>query len=530
MQNTQSMTGRRLYRRVADHLAPCWGMIAVGIPSMVVMAVTEPVLPILLKLMLDGTSVKPDHELLPLVPLVVMVFFAMRGIASYFSRYALHWVNGRLVADLREALFERLLMLPACYYADHSSKDLVASVISDTSRSVDAATTAVAALARDGLTIIALLAWMLYLDWRSSLLAVATIPVIMLIVRSSNEHFQKNSLEASLSSNGLTRLVQESIRNHKVIKLDGGQLYQRRRFKSESYRVQRISLKQAADTSLKTALMHFSLGVMLVVLIYPDAQQTATDGSIGNFVSLSMALLLLILPVGRMTHSYQTRQQGLQAAVSVFALLEEEPEADRGRVDIGRAHGELIFEQIGLRGQSETASVADEFTLILQPGERVRLADSALADMVSRFSKPSHGRILLDRHDLTTLTLNSLRANIAWISQEMALFNDTVAVNIAYGAQGHATEAEIISAMHAAHAAEFIRELPQGLQTVVGEGCVQLSEEQLFRISIARAFLKNPSILILDEVVTQFDAESEQHILAALMQGRTNIIIRTFSA
>ena len=529
MQNTQTMTGRRLYRHLADYLAPCWGMIAVGVPSMVLMAVTEPALPILLKLILDGTSVKPDHELLPLLPLAIMVFFAMRGGASYCSRYAFHWVNGRLAADLRVALFERLLMLPTRYYADHSSEDLVANVISDTSRAVDTVTTAVTALTRDGLTIIALLAWMLYLDWRSALLALSMIPVIMLIVRSSSEPHQTSDLEASPLSNGMNRIVQESIRNHKIIKLDGGQQYQRQRFKIESDRVQRINLKQAADKSFRIAVVHLIIGVMFAIVISPAAQQTATDGGIGSFVSLSLAMLLLILPVRRMIFFYLSRQQGLQGATSVFELLEEVPEIDTGTVDIGHVRGELTFEQVGLCGRSLVSSVGDEITRVLHPGERMQRADPAIADLVTRFSKPSHGRILLDGQDLATLTLASLRANIAWISRELTLFNDTVAANIAYGGTGHATEAEIISAMHASHAAEFIRELPQGLQTVVGEGGVDLSEEQRLHIVIARAFLKDPSILILEEGVTASDQKSGRQVqvaLESLMQGRTSIMTR----
>ena len=496
---------------------------------MVLMAVTEPALPILLKLMLDGTFVRPEHELLPLVPLAVMVFFAMRGGASYCSRYAFHWVNGRLVADLRIALFERLLMLPTRYYADHSSEDLVANVISDTSRTVDTVTAAVTALTRDGLTIIALLAWMLYLDWRSALLALSMIPVIMLIVRSSSEPHQTSDLEASPLSNGMNRIVQESIRNHKIIKLDGGQQYQRQRFKIESERVQRINLKQAADKSFRIAVVHLIIGVMFAIVISPAAQQTATDGGIGSFVSLSLAMLLLILPVRRMIFFYLSRQQGLQGATSVFELLEEVPEIDTGTVDIGHVRGELTFEQVGLCGRSLVSSVGDEITRVLHPGERMQRADPAIADLVTRFSKPSHGRILLDGQDLATLTLASLRANIAWISRELTLFNDTVAANIAYGGTGHATEAEIISAMHASHAAEFIRELPQGLQTVVGEGGVDLSEEQRLHIVIARAFLKDPSILILEEGVTASDQKSGWQVqvaLESLMQGRTHIMIR----
>ena len=528
MQNAQTMTAHQLYARLAGYVAPYWGMLAVALPSMLVLAVTEPALPLLLKLMLDGTLVNPKHELVQLVPLTVMVFFVVRGVASHLSIYALGWVSGRLVLDLRMSMFDRLLTLPARYYADHTSDSLVATITADTNRTVATVAAAVTVLAQDTLTIVALLAWMFYLDWKPALLALSLIPAIMLIIRLSNGQLQKGDRETSLTPDGMAQVLQESVRNHKVVKLDGGQQYQSQRFRNEVERVHRASMKQATARAFSTALVHMAVGVVLALAIYPAAQQAATDGATGSFVSLSMAMLLLILPVRRVTVAYMSRQQGLAAAASVFALLEQEAEADSGTVVIGHARGELRFEQVNFRCQSTADAAPEEITLTLQPGETLALRDSTLADLVPRFSQPDGGKILLDGHDLATLTLTSLRANIALVSREMTLFNDTVAANIAYGAKGHATEAEIIAAMHAAHAAEFIRELPQGLQTIVGEQGVQFADGQRLRIAIARALLKNPSILILDETVSAPDAESGQQVraaLAALMQGRTILII-----
>jgi len=528
MQNAQTIiTGYQLYARLAGYVAPYWEMFALALPGMVVLAATEPALPLLLKLMLDGALVNPSHELVQLVPLAVIAFFAMRGVASYLSIYAFDWVSGRLVMDLRVTMFDRLLTLPTRYYADHAGNDLVATVTADTNRTVATAAAAVTVLARDALTIIALLAWMFYLDWKPALLALSLIPAIMLIVRLSNGQLQTGDRETAPTPEGMTRVVQESIRNHKVIKLDGGQQYQSQRFRNEVDRAHRASMKQATAKAFSTALVHMAVGVVLALAIYPATQQAATDGATGSFVSLSVAMLLLILPVRRVTVAYISRQQGLAAAVSVFALLEQKAEADSGTVIIGRARGELRFEQVSFRCQSPAGTLPEEITLTLHPGETLALVDSTLADLVPRFSQPDSGKILLDGHDLATLTLTSLRANISLISREMMLFSDTVAANIAYGAKGHATEAEIIAAMHGAHAAEFIRELTQGLQTVVGEQGTQLSDGQRLRIAIARAFLKNPSILILDEAVTELDAESGQQVqaaLATLMQGRTIII------
>ena len=535
MQNAQTMTGHQLYTRLTGYVAPYWGMFALALPSMLVLAATEPALPVLLKLMLDGTLVNQNHELVQLVPLAVIAFFAVRGVASYLSIYALNWVSSRLVMDLRMAMFDRLLMWPVRYYADHASDNLVGKVTSDTSCTVDTAAATVSVLARDALTIIALLAWMFYLDLKSALLALLMIPLIMLIVRSSNEQRQKSDREAAPTLDGMTRVLHESIKNHKVVKLDGGQQHQSQRFRDEVDRAHRATMKQATAKAFSTALVHMAVGVALAVAIYPAAQQAATDGATtGSFVSLSMAMLLLILPVKRITVAHISRHQGWTAAGSIFSLLGQEAEPDTGTVVISRARGELRFEQVGFHYQPQAGATLQDITLTLAPGETLALVGPAgsgkttLAGLVPRFFQPDSGKILLDGHGLTTITLTSLRANIALVSREMTLFNDTVAANIAYGARARATEAEIIAAMHAAHAAEFIRELPQGLQTIVGEQGVQLSDGQRLRIAIARAWLKNPPILILDETAPELDVESRQQVQAALttlMQGRTTIVI-----
>ena len=535
MQNAQTMTSYQVYTRLTGYVAPYWGMFALALPSMLVMAVTEPALPLLLKLMLDGTLVSQNHELVQLVPLAIIAFFAMRGVASYLSIYALNWVSGKLVMDLRATMFDRLLTLPVRYYADHASEDLVATVTSGTGRTVDTAAAAVSVLARDTLTIIVLLAWMFYLDLKSALLALLLVPVIMLIVRSSNEQRQKSDRETAPTLHGMTQVLQELVKNYKVVKLDGGQQHQSQRFRDEVDQAHRAGMKQATAKAFSAALVHMAVGVVLAVAIYPATQQAATDGAAtGSFVSLSMAMLLLILPVKRITAAHMSWQQGLAAAGSVFSLLDQEAEADTGVVVIGRARGELRFEQVGFHCQPQAGAALQDITLTLASGETLALVGPAssgkttLADLVPRFFQPDSGKILLDGQDLATLTLTSLRANIALVSREMVVFNDTVAANIAYGARARATEAEIIAAMHAAHAAEFIRELPQGLQTVVGEQGVQLSDGQRLRIAIARALLKNPPIVILDEMAPELDAESGQEVqaaLATLMRGRTTVVI-----
>jgi len=524
MQNpTRQMTSIQLYRRLMGYVAPYWRAFSLALLGMLVMAATEPALPALMKPMLDGTFINKDQELMRLVPLLIVALFAVRGVASYLGNYAINWVGNKLVMDLRAAMFDKLLTLPARYYADQASGNLISKLTFDVTQVTHAATNVVTVLVKDTLTIVGLLAWMFYLNWKLSLLTLLMAPVIVLIVRLISGRLRKMSREAQQAMGDITQVLQESIENHKVVKLYGGQQYESQRFQDEANRVRRYTMKQAAAAAFSVPVVQMVAAIALAVIVYLATQQSAADETtVGSFVSFIVAMLMLTAPLKRLTGVNEFLQRGLAAAESVFSLLDQNTEPDTGTITIDRTRGELRFEQVSFRYASESRTALEDITLTIAPGETVALVGpsgsgkTTLANLVPRFFHPTTGKILLDGNDLAALKLTSLRANIALVSQEVTLFNDTVAANIAYGAMGDATETEIIAAAQAAHAMEFILEMPQGLQTLVGEHGVKLSGGQRQRIAIARALLKNAPILILDEATSALDSESERHVQAAL--------------
>jgi subfamily B ATP-binding cassette protein MsbA len=346
---------------------------------------------------------------------------------------------------------------------------------------------------------------------------------------------RRSSREVQDAMGYITQVIEEAIGGHKVVKLFGGQDYEKRRFDQEADRVRRHVMKQVSAVAASAPIVQLIAAVALAVIVYyAMLQSSAALLSVGEFAAFVAGMLLLTAPLKRVTDINEYLQKGLAAAESVFRLIDEPAEADGGTLAIGRARGEIRFENVDFSyGDGERAAL-ESVNLVIAPGETVALVGASgagkttLVNLVPRFYHPTGGRVLLDGHDLATLTLASLRANIALVSQDVVLFNDTVAANIAYGMASAASEAEVAAAAEAAHAMEFIREMPQGMATLVGENGLKLSGGQRQRIAIARALLKNAPVLALDEATSALDTESERHVqaaLEALMRGRTTIVI-----
>jgi subfamily B ATP-binding cassette protein MsbA len=390
------------------------------------------------------------------------------------------------------------------------------------------------------------LGWAFYLDWQLSILTLALTALVLMIMRLLAIKLQKMGTEIDQSMDGITSVVKESIENYAAIKLYGGQQYESRRIREQTAGVHRFTMKRVAVAALGVPLIQMATAVALAAIIYFAVQQSFADEiTAGGFISLIAALLMLIAPVKRVAGIKAALQPGLIAGHSIFSLLDEQPEPEAGTVAIEHARGELRFEQVsfcpalgGFESDSESGfearSALRNVNLTVHPGEMVALVGfqpgsaAALANLVPLFFNPASGRILLDGCDLQSISLASLRANIALISADAELFNDTIAANIAYGDMRCATEVRIMSAAYAAHVSEFVRQMPEGLQTPVGTQGLKLSPGQRFRIAIARALLKNSPVLIVNEISERLDSGTAHHVDAAVeavTRERTTLII-----
>jgi subfamily B ATP-binding cassette protein MsbA len=528
-------TDFRLYLRLLRYVKPYWRIFVLSLTSIAIVGVSEPALPALMKLLLDGTFVKRDETLIHWLPAIIIAIVVVRGVADYIAAYATSWISNRLVLDLRSTMFGRLMTLSTAYYDDQMTGNLLSKFTYDVMQVTAAATNVLTVLLKDMVSIIGLLAWLFWLDWKLTLLVLIMAPPIIVVVRLINVRLRNSSRVVQRAMGDVNQVLEETVNGHKVVKLFGGQLYEGARFFEQSNRVRRFMMKQASAAAASVPIVQLLAGIALAAIVYlAVGRPTVTAMSVSSFVSFITAMLMLTSPLKRITSVNEPLQRGLAAAESVFELIDQPGEPDRGDQTIARARGEIDFSKVSFHYGDPQRLALDSVSLKVAPGETIALVGASgggkttLANLVPRFYHPTSGRILLDGHDLEDLTLASLRSNIALVSQDVVLFNDSVAANIAYGAMRDTAEAEIIGAAEAAHAMEFIRQMPEGLQTLIGENGVKLSGGQRQRIAIARALLRNAPILILDEATSALDSESERHVqvaLETLMQGRTTIVI-----
>lgn len=529
------MTSSQLYLRLLGYVKPYWRIFATSILAMAMAAATEPLLPALLQPLLDGTFVKKDDAVIRWAPVLVLLIFFVRGLASFVGSFTITWIGNKLVMDLREEMFRKLLSMPTRFYDDHATGQLISKLTFDVTQVTAAATQVVTITLRDTIIITGLLGWLIYLNWKLTMITLVIAPVIVVVMRTINKRLRNASRESQTAMGDITQVIEESVTAHKVVKLFGGQTYEQTRFFEQANKVRRYAMKQAAAACANVPIVQMIAACALSVILYLAIQQSRTDETtVGGFLSFVTAMLMLTAPLKRLVGVSEFLQRGLAAAESVFELIDTTSEKDDGKKTLPRAMGQLSFEQIDLSYNGDDRMALRNINLEIPAGQSVALVGasgsgkSTLANLVPRFYAPTRGRITLDGHDITELTLASLRDNIALVSQEVVLFNDTIAANIAYGQMRNVSEAEIIAAAKAAHAIEFIADLPQGMETLVGEKGVRLSGGQRQRLAIARAILKNAPVLILDEATSALDSESERHVQAALetlMQGRTTLVI-----
>lgn len=529
------MNSKDLYLRLLRYVKPYMPVFGISLVGILVHAATEPAVPALIKPLLDGSFVAKDPTFITLMPVLLAGLFLVRGIASFVGAVAMKWVANRVVMDLRMALFDKLLVLPSRRFNDTPAGALRSKLTYDVTQVMNASTQTLVTLLQDSVAVLGLLLWIFYLNWKLALIAFLITPSVVTVVYLVSRRLRRLSQALQQAMGDLNHIVDDAIQGHRVIKIYDGSGFESQRFQRVNNWVRRYQVKLTVASEASVSLVQFLAVAGLAVVIYLASLQSAADEvTVGGFVSLFGAMVMLLAPIKRLTKINEPLQRGLAAAESIFALIDEPPECDQGRRQLDSIRGRIQFEAVSLRYHPQEDEVLKSLNLEVNPGETIALVGASgsgkttLINLLPRFYDPTRGRILLDGVDISTLTLAQLRASIAYVGQDIVLFNATVAANIGYGACREVSYAELVQAASHAQAMEFIQQLPQGFDTLVGENGTRLSGGQRQRVALARALLKDAPILILDEATSALDAQSEdkvQQALAELRRGRTAFII-----
>jgi len=525
----------RLYRQLLTRVRPHARLLVGSQLALALVAALAPVLPALLTPLLDGSFVAGRSDERLWVPLALVGVSALIGLLEYGGNLALATVGTRVVRDLRNEMFRHLVRLPASFYDGTSTGVLISKITYDAQQTMGAATQVLQVLVKDGITVLALLVFLLWLDWHLVLVLAALVPALWATVRAVSARLRHTSHVLQESMGEVTQVVEEAVAGQRVVKVHGGQEHECARLAQAAQRAARAAIRVEKAGLANGPLVQFILACGIALLVWFAAGRATAGGlTVGEFASFFTAVTMIVAPIKRLTAVNQQFQRGLAAASSIFELLRAEVEEDLGQLDLPRVRGEIRFEDVSFRYPHGHALAIDGMNLSVSAGRTLAIigasgsGKSTLVGLLTRLYRPSAGRITLDGIDLALVRLQGLRRNLALVSQEVVLFNDTLRNNIAYGSLRGTALADVRHAADAAHALEFIETLPAGFDTLVGERGVRLSGGQRQRIAIARALLKDAPVLILDEATSALDSESEQHIQSALdrlRRGRTCVII-----
>ncbi|WP_434777620.1 lipid A export permease/ATP-binding protein MsbA [Neisseria sp. Ec49-e6-T10] len=523
-----------LYKRLFKYLRGYFKIFIVSMISLSLAASTEPLVAMLTKPLVDEGFVQKNPAAMYWVPLAIIGLFLLRGVTGFINEYTGSYLSNHLVQSLRQELFAKLLALPTAFYDDHTSGRVVSRITNDVTQITAAGFNVITVTIKDGVTVIGLLGVLLYIDWQLTTITLLVLPVVTICVRFVSKRLRGLSRKNQQLMGELTQVLSESIDCSKVVKIYGGQKYEETRFKQAAISIRHNNVKQTSTSSMSTGVTQLIIACALAVILYFAMQRASQNNfTAGDFLAFLTAMLALFSPIKRITSITQSLQLGLAAAESVFGFLDETSEPDDGTKLLEDTQGNIQFHQVSFRYPAASTNSIDNISLTIPSGKTVALVGfsgsgkTTLTNLIPRFYLPTDGYISIDGTPINEFQLKSLREKMALVSQEVVLFNDTVAANIAYGKFG-ATEEEIKAAAIAANALEFINTMPEGFNTLIGENGVRLSGGQRQRLAIARALLKNAPILILDEATSALDTQSERLVQAALdnlMQNRTTLVV-----
>lgn len=529
------MGNKAILHRLYQYVKPHWPKFLLAILGMIIVALTEPAVAALMQPMIDGTFIEKDPKAIILVPLGFIALFFVRGLGRILASVGVTDVGTRVVMELRLDLHRRVQTLPQSYMDDTTSGHLLSKVTYDVEQLSRAITHVWVVMIRDTLTVLGLLGYMFYLSWQLTSLVLISAPVIAVIIKLVSKAMRRFSRALQQDMGSLTHRMEETLRGHKLIKLYQAEPQEREKFHGVVNRLRRNKFRLAVLNSANSPIVQMVIAIALAGVVYVAATLDGGSAmSAGAFVSFFFAMGMLFAPIRSLTSVTEPFQQGMAASESVFGLIDQHPEPDEGTETLKNFSGHVEVRNLSFRYVDEHDPVLKNISITINPGETLALVGASgsgkttLTQLIPRFYDADEGQILFDGTDTRYLTLSNLRQQIAYVDQEVMLFDETVAENVAFGSGEAPDPDKVRQALIHAHALGFVEELEQGIETLIGEEGSLLSGGQRQRLALARAFYKDAPVLILDEATSALDNESERQVqlaLEELCEDRTTIII-----
>lgn len=530
-----STTGWQTYSRLLGYTFSKWPYLLLGSVSLLVFSGLDALTVYLLGPFIDGAFVDKNYDEIKWIPAVLLLVIVLRGIANFTGTYYIGYVGAYVIKALRQQMFDRLQYLPARYFDFQATGSLLSKFSYDVEHVIGAASKSLRSLVEDTSKIVFLLGVMMYNNWKLTLIFLVMAPIIAAVVGYTSRLFRRYSTRIQRSVGKITHIVEESITGHRIVKLFGGQDYEIRKFGQANEGYRRSYLRKVMTKAASTPVIQMLVGFVLVVVLAVAARPVMASGeSAGEFVAFIVAMVWILTPARKLTLVNEILQTGIAAGESVFELIDTEKEQESTGRTLKTCQGRVEYRGVGFKYASREEQVLSDINLSIEPGETVAFVGrsgsgkSTIVNLLPRFYDADQGSILVDGTDIREFSLTSLRAQIAFVSQEVVLFNDTIANNISYAKNAKSDDKQVLQAARAARVLEFTDKLADGLDTEIGENGVLLSGGQRQRIAIARALLKDAPVLILDEATSSLDSESEKYIQAALenlQKDRTTLII-----
>ncbi|ABO55395.1 lipid A export permease/ATP-binding protein MsbA [Burkholderia vietnamiensis] len=521
-------------KRLWPYIRPLIGIVVLAVMTMGVVAATEAGIPALLKPLLDhGFGSHGSDRAKWYVPIAVIGLALVRGVSQYASNYLLNYVSNRILLQLRLEMFQRMIHTGASFFQRETASTVINAIVFEVNQILSVLTGVMVTLVRDSLTVVFLLGYLFILNWRLTLIVAVILPGIGWLVSKINRRLRRLNREHQTLTNELSYIVEETVGGYKVVKVHNGEAYELDRFTSMSKRLRGYAMRMTISGGLAQPLTQFLASIALAVVITIAVVQSTNDQTtVGGFVAFVTSMLLVISPLKHLIDVNQPLQRGMTAAELIFGLIDEPAEPQGGGRELPHARGEIEFRDVSFDYGAAERPTLDRISFKVAPGEMIALAGpsgsgkTTLVNLLPRFFDPTGGTILVDGVPVRDFDIHALRGQMAMVSQDVVLFNDTIAANVAYGQTPD--RARVQAALEAANLADAVAAMPDGLDTLVGGNGMRLSGGQRQRLAIARAIYKDAPILILDEATSALDSESERHVQAALerlMEGRTTLVI-----